>query len=87
MRYPEYTVQILRDTPQGEIEIDVEVEIEPGEKSFWDAVEGVGSPGFGPDAHVLEGRYQGKVLVLSPEEILDAEELALDVYAEENNER
>lgn len=74
MRGVTTTTTVLRELPDGtEIEIDVEVYVLPGEKQWFDAREGVGHPGSGPEAEVTSATLDGK-----PIELTDAEREAVE---------
>lgn len=82
---------VLRELPDGtEVEIDVDVRLSPGEPQWFNAREGVGHPGSGPEAEILSATLDGKPIKLTAEEeerVIDeveccADEIAADAEAD-----
>lgn len=78
---------ILRELPDGtEIEIEVELSVTPGEPQWFNAREGVGHPGSGPEVEVLAATVDGKPIELTEAECESVEdEVALhadEVFAD-----
>lgn len=82
---------VLRELPDGtEIEIDVDVQLSAGEKQWFNAKEGVGHPGSGPEAEILQATHDGKKIELTADEeerVIDevesrADEIAADADAD-----
>lgn len=66
---------VLRELADGtEIEIDVELNVMPGEPQWFNAREGVGHPGSGPEAEVVSATLDGKPIELTDDERETAEE-------------
>jgi len=79
-------VMIYRETDDGELEIEVECSVTPGEPKWFNAAEGIGHPGSDPEVEILSATVVGTdedvTEALTPAEISAAEELALEAYAD-----
>lgn len=83
MRTIKTTTTVLRELEDGtEQEIEVECSITPGEPQWFNALEGVGHPGSGPEVEVLGATLEGR-----PIELTDAEREAIEDDMDLANER
>lgn len=83
---------VLRELDDGtEIEIEVELYVTPGEKQWFNAREGVGHPGSGPEAEVTSSTLDGKPIELTEEErervVDEVEERGDEIFADLEAER
>lgn len=82
------TTTVLRELPDGsEVEIDVKCHVIPGEREWFNPMEGVGHPGSGPDVEVLSATLDGKEIDLTDAEIKDIEERVIDEYVDDTGDR
>lgn len=78
------TTTVLRELPDGtEVEIDVKCHVIPGEREWFNAMEGIGHPGSGPEVDVLRATLDGEEVDLTDAEIKDIEERVLVDYVED----
>lgn len=78
-------VTVLRELDDDtELEIEVEVYVSPGERQWFNALEGVGHPGCGPEPEVVAARLNGVEVELTDAEIKEAEDHAVEEYADDS---
>lgn len=69
MRGTRASTTVTRELPDGTVqEIEVDFIIYPGEPQWFNALEGVGHPGSGPEAEVVKATLDGKEIELTDDE-------------------